>query len=49
MQVVNDVLLLREDINISWLFVGKVNLEEEVALQNIYRRCKDNLIELCDC
>jgi hypothetical protein len=31
-QVVNDVLLLREDININWLFVGKVNLEEEVAL-----------------
>jgi hypothetical protein len=31
-QVVNDVLLLREEKNINWLFVGKVNLEEEAAL-----------------
>jgi hypothetical protein len=31
------------------LFVGKVNLEEEGALQNISKRCKDNLVEFRDC
>ncbi len=48
MQVVDDALLLREDIDISWLFVGKVNLEEDATLQKISRICKDNLIELYD-
>jgi hypothetical protein len=44
--VVNDDLLLKEDIDIGYLFVGKVNLEEEVVLHLIKGRCKDNLIEL---
>jgi hypothetical protein len=48
-QVVNDALLLREDIDIGWLFVGKVDLEEEGALQNISKRCKNNLVEFHDC
>ncbi len=46
-QVVNDDLPLKEDIDIGYLFVGKVNLEE-VTLQLIKGRCKDNLIELRD-
>ncbi len=49
MQVVNDVLLLGKDIDIGWLFVGKVDLEEEGALQNISKRRKDNLVEFHDC
>ncbi len=47
-QVVNDVLLLRKDIDIGWLFVGKADLEEEGALYNISKRCKNNLVEFCD-
>ncbi len=49
MQVINDALLLREDIDIGWLFLGKVDLEEEVALHFISKRCKNSFVELCDC
>jgi hypothetical protein len=48
-QVVNDILLLREDIDIDWLFVGKVDLEEELALHLILRRYKNNLVEFWYC
>ncbi len=33
--VVSDTFLLKEDIDIGWLFVGKVDLEKEATLHLI--------------
>jgi hypothetical protein len=38
--------LVKEEIDIGWLFVGKVDKEEEATVCLIKGRCKDNLIEL---
>jgi hypothetical protein len=42
-------MMLKENKYINYLFIGKVNLEEEATLQLIKGRCKDNLVELQDC
>jgi hypothetical protein len=45
---VNEALLLKEDIDIKWLFATNVNFEDDTNIRDIAIKCKSLLMELRD-
>ncbi len=47
--MVNEALLVREEIDVGWIFLGIPNLQDDNALSNRYNKCKIILVNVVDC
>jgi hypothetical protein len=46
--VLNEALLVREEINVGWVFVGKVDFEDVASMHERTNKCKTMLEETMD-
>jgi hypothetical protein len=48
-QVVNEALLVKEDIDVGWIFPRIPNLQDDSALFDKRNKCKIVLVDVMDC
>jgi len=46
--VLNEALLVREEINVGWVFIGKVDFEDVTTMHERTNKCKTMLEETID-
>jgi len=46
--VLNEALLVREEINVGWVFIGKVDFEDATTMHERTNKCKTMLEETID-
>jgi hypothetical protein len=48
-QMVNEALLVKEEINVGWIFPRNPNLQDDNALFDRQNKCKVVLVDVMDC
>jgi hypothetical protein len=46
--VVNEALLVKEEINVAWIFLGNPNLQDDNALFDMQNKCTIVLVNVMD-
>jgi hypothetical protein len=47
--VVDETFLVKEEIDVAWVFPRNPNLQDDNALSNKYNKCRIILVDVMDC